>query len=586
MTTNDPYRGVAADEPPAELCAYEYDVFISYSHKNYDWVHHSLLPVLQKEGIKYCIDEEHFKLGHKSIQEMNRCVKNSRKMICVFTPDYIRSEFCDFEAVTAKSLDPAAKQAKIIPLFLEECEIPLILSNLVGIDFTKGKDEGVLFGKLIRTLLETPADENVNTSKFSHIIKNNEIPRFIPHPYPEAPNFTGRKKERTMLTGWLVKDKGHPILSLTAIGGMGKSSLSWRWLQEDVIGNGLDIDGVIWWSFYESHANFSAFINEVISYLFPEKEEVMENKSDREKIYRVLREFQHRRFLIVFDGFERSLRAYMSNSPSPDMESSLQFREDRHRQCTDPDLSWFLRSISSSDCQSKTLLITRLHPLDLEGLSGVRKYSLERMNSQDAVDFFHALGIRGSAAEIKHACEKFDYLPLCLRLLSGILISHPKFRKDKDIKHAKVIPDLDFTNVGTQYHDAVKFENILNYSYDNLSDEDQQLISCISAFRSPMGFEMLVDILHPEMDKYAFSRTLQSLYKRGLLLYDEDADRYDLHPVVRRYCYRALTNPRQIHDLYARYFQKLVDYTSDDMDPHIGKKYATVDSVDELQPVI
>lgn len=70
---------------------------------------------------------------------------------------------------------------------------------------------------------------------------------FIPHPYPEAPNFTGREKEREMLTNWLTEDKEHPLLSMVAIGGMGKSALAWRWLQEEVIERGLELDGVVWW---------------------------------------------------------------------------------------------------------------------------------------------------------------------------------------------------------------------------------------------------------------------------------------------------------------------------------------------------
>ena len=49
--------------------------------------------------------------------------------------------------------------------------------------------------------------------------------------YPEPPNFTGRKQERQMLTQWLLEDREHPLLSLVAIGGMGKSHLAWRWLQ-------------------------------------------------------------------------------------------------------------------------------------------------------------------------------------------------------------------------------------------------------------------------------------------------------------------------------------------------------------------
>ena len=65
--------------------------------------------------------------------------------------------------------------------------------------------------------------------------------------YPEPPNFTGRKQERQMLTDWLLEDREHPLLSLVAIGGMGKSPLAWRWLQEDVIEAGIELDGIVWW---------------------------------------------------------------------------------------------------------------------------------------------------------------------------------------------------------------------------------------------------------------------------------------------------------------------------------------------------
>jgi len=36
---------------------FEYDVFVSYSHKNSDWVQNSLVPRLRKAGINCCIDE-------------------------------------------------------------------------------------------------------------------------------------------------------------------------------------------------------------------------------------------------------------------------------------------------------------------------------------------------------------------------------------------------------------------------------------------------------------------------------------------------------------------------------------------------
>jgi hypothetical protein len=56
---------------------------------------------------------------------------------------------------------------------------------------------------------------------------------YFAHPYPLQANFTGRVRERKMLTKWLTGGQ-QPVLALIAIGGMGKSALTWAWLQRDV----------------------------------------------------------------------------------------------------------------------------------------------------------------------------------------------------------------------------------------------------------------------------------------------------------------------------------------------------------------
>ena len=38
------------------MADFKYDVFISYSHKDEEWVRNVLLPTLEKQGLKVCID--------------------------------------------------------------------------------------------------------------------------------------------------------------------------------------------------------------------------------------------------------------------------------------------------------------------------------------------------------------------------------------------------------------------------------------------------------------------------------------------------------------------------------------------------
>jgi protein toll len=60
---------------------YKYDVFISYSHKDEDWVVNTLLPALELAGLKVCIDYRDFKAGKASIFNMQDSAKESRQIV-------------------------------------------------------------------------------------------------------------------------------------------------------------------------------------------------------------------------------------------------------------------------------------------------------------------------------------------------------------------------------------------------------------------------------------------------------------------------------------------------------------------------
>jgi hypothetical protein len=88
------------------------------------------------------------------------------------------------------------------------------------------------------------------------------------HPYPLQANFTGRKKEREALTTWFMR-REQPVYAMIAIGGMGKSAVTWVWVLQDLLGLRTFTkeacvveqenrpEGVLWWSFYDSNARFA-----------------------------------------------------------------------------------------------------------------------------------------------------------------------------------------------------------------------------------------------------------------------------------------------------------------------------------------
>jgi hypothetical protein len=109
---------------------YKYDLFISYSHRDIDWVKNKLIPELEAHNFLICIDFIQFRTGSFGITEMERAVVESKRVLLVLTEDYVNSEWTKFESVMAQTLDPGATFRKIIPALHKTCKIPLRLQIL------------------------------------------------------------------------------------------------------------------------------------------------------------------------------------------------------------------------------------------------------------------------------------------------------------------------------------------------------------------------------------------------------------------------------------------------------------------------
>jgi hypothetical protein len=120
---------------PENLTQFTYDVFISYSHKNKDWVWAKLLPCLEGAGLKVLIDYRDFEIGIPSVVNMERAVDRSRHTLLVLTPSWLASEWTDFESLLAGTSDPAARRRRLVPLMLESCNPPQRIAMLTYADF-------------------------------------------------------------------------------------------------------------------------------------------------------------------------------------------------------------------------------------------------------------------------------------------------------------------------------------------------------------------------------------------------------------------------------------------------------------------
>ncbi|MEM9567393.1 MAG: toll/interleukin-1 receptor domain-containing protein, partial [Cyanobacteria bacterium P01_E01_bin.34] len=382
---------------------YDYDVFISYSTKDKAWVRGELLTRLRKAGLRICIDYENFRPGAPAIKEMERAAKTSRKTLLVLTPNYLKSRWAEFERYLLQIEDPTNTDLRLLPVLKEACELPSSISYLSHVNFTDPEELDIAWKQLFRAFGIVEAEAAPSQE---------ETPQqwFLAHPYGMPPNFTGRVAERQLLSDWL-NNGTQPLLVLLALGGFGKSALTWHWLLHDVAKR--DWPVVVWWSFYEEKAGFDNFVFATLEYLSGQEPEGLK---PAERVRKLLEYVRQHRVLLVLDGFERELRAYgnLGAAYQGDGERDI---ADAGRDCINPGAEWFLRNLASlPKLQGKVLMSSRLRPRPVEVtggalLLGCLEEELTQMQAADAVAFFRVQGIRGNRGEIEQACGAYGFHP-------------------------------------------------------------------------------------------------------------------------------------------------------------------------------
>ncbi|MGE5373526.1 MAG: toll/interleukin-1 receptor domain-containing protein, partial [Bacteroidota bacterium] len=330
----------------------KYDVFVSYSSANKEWVRKTFVPILEKAGLIVCDYYRDFDVGAPIVMEMERAILESRKTIPVLSPAYLQSGWTEFESLMVQTTDAANRNRRFLPVILEKCELPLRIKYMNCINFANPDDVDIEWERLSRALEVTLSPSLLDPPKPN---SGSRDTWHLAHPYPMPPNFTGRAAELQMLDGWLA-DKTNRLFILRALGGFGKSALSWQWINTHV--DPAEWTRLVWWSFYEGDASFEHFVAETLKYLNRKAPE-----SRREQVEELLKVLQAQKVLLVMDGFERALRAYSSLGAAYQGDSELPSPPgggvESGSDCVNIDAEYFLKSICSlPGLKSKVLMTT------------------------------------------------------------------------------------------------------------------------------------------------------------------------------------------------------------------------------------
>jgi tetratricopeptide (TPR) repeat protein len=385
---------------------------------------------------------------------------------------------------------------------------------------------------------------------------------YIAHVYTllQTPTLIGRQKELKLLTDWVTDADGARIMSFVAIGGTGKSAVTWHWFKHIAPQEMKPLAGQMWWSFYESDATFENFVTRALAYVThrPLKEVREISAPDRES--QLLAVINREPFLIVLDGLERLLIAY-ARFDAALLDDSQVGGERNLRKTIDSRVGRFMRKLAQTK-NSRILLSTRLYPAELETdggepISGNARYQVPGLSDEDAVELWRAFGVSGARADLLPIFDSIQNHPLLIQALGGALKRYHRAPGDFD-KWREANPRFDPVKIPGL---SDRMAHVLKFALTELDEVARKTLQILAAFRRPTGYGALLALLVGEGKPCSNEKDLDPIFNelenRGLLGWDERANRYDLHPIVRGVIWKNLgsVDRKQIFTNLRSYFE-------------------------------
>ena len=128
-------------------------IFISYSHKDKDFVDKLALTLVNKR-IKVFVDRWEMKLGDSITNRVQDAISEASHLMIMLSKSSVESDWCKREITTALMLELEKKRVVLLPVLIEDCEIPLFLRDKFYADFRNSFDDG------LKTVLESLSTMN------------------------------------------------------------------------------------------------------------------------------------------------------------------------------------------------------------------------------------------------------------------------------------------------------------------------------------------------------------------------------------------------------------------------------------------
>jgi hypothetical protein len=117
-------------------------IFISYSHENKDFVE-NLARNLVIHNTHVWVDRWELNVGDSIIQRVQEAIQSASALLVVLSKASVASEWCKRELSAGLVRELEERKVIVLPLLLEDCDIPIFLKDKMYADFRTDFDTGL-----------------------------------------------------------------------------------------------------------------------------------------------------------------------------------------------------------------------------------------------------------------------------------------------------------------------------------------------------------------------------------------------------------------------------------------------------------
>lgn len=171
-------------------------VFLSHNSKDKPWVRNLAERLIADEVIVW-LDEAEINIGDSLIEKISAGIHDMRFVAAIISKNSVESSWVQKEISIAMSKEISGREVTVLPLVIDNCDLPTSLSDKLYADFTNPNEFEISYSKLLRALgvEETPKAIKQQKSSQPKQSKPQSLPGDVPH--EQEIKIVGIVKERT-----------------------------------------------------------------------------------------------------------------------------------------------------------------------------------------------------------------------------------------------------------------------------------------------------------------------------------------------------------------------------------------------------